>query len=550
MNYAKKRGGGAKMEKWQSKESLMYLLSRLVEHQSITGSYPEVALAEYIHLQLQDLDYFKDNPHMLALHPTSDGRSFVTGLIKNGAAKKTVILISHFDVVDVEDYGQLKNLAFSPYDLTEEIYKNLDKMPLEVQNDLESGEWVFGRGVMDMKAGIALQMSMLEKANAGEFDGNLLFLTVPDEEANSLGMIEAVPVLVEMAKQHDLNYTACLNSEPVFTNYPGDQNLYVYSGSIGKLLPGFFCYGQETHVGEPFSGLNANYMVAEVTKELELNADFCEVVDGEVTPPPTNLMQKDLKEGYSVQIPHVGVTLFNVLGMESSIQQITDKLMKAVKTAARRIEHHYLEKATAFSMLQSYVPEPFKVNVLTYEQLHQRAVTLFGEAEIKRRQDYISANFKDLGDRDLSTRMVFDLAALCKDDGPMIVLFFNPPFYPAVSSRHDPFIQETIHRVMAYSDTKHEVKLKPQHYFPGLSDLSFVGLERTKETIQPLMSNMPLYGQSYTLPLEALEQLKVPVMNLGPKGRDAHKWTERLELTYSFETLHEMLPFTIKQLLR
>ncbi|MFP3490503.1 hypothetical protein R0K20_23160, partial [Staphylococcus sp. SIMBA_130] len=81
---------------------------------------------------------------MLALHPTSDGRSFVTGLIKNGTAKKTVILISHFDVVDVEDYGQFKNLAFSPYDLTEEVYKNLDKMPLEVQNDLETGEWVFG----------------------------------------------------------------------------------------------------------------------------------------------------------------------------------------------------------------------------------------------------------------------------------------------------------------------------------------------------------------------------------------------------------------------
>ncbi|MFP3490939.1 hypothetical protein R0K20_25480, partial [Staphylococcus sp. SIMBA_130] len=70
--------------------------------------------------------------------------------------------------------------------------------------------------------------------------------------------------------------------------------------------------------------------------------------------------------------------------------------------------------------------------------------------------------------------------------------------------------------MLTYSDEKHNVKLKPQHYFPGLSDLSFVGLERTKETIQPLMNNMPLYGQSYTLPLEALEQLKVPVMNLGP----------------------------------
>ncbi|MGA9288655.1 MAG: M20/M25/M40 family metallo-hydrolase [Anaerobacillus sp.] len=538
------------MGKWQTKETLMYLLSRLVEYQSVTGSYPEVALAEYIHLQLQDLSYFQTQPDQLALHPTSDGRAFVTGLVKNGDSKKTVILISHFDVVDVEDYGQFKNLAFSPYDLTDEVYKNLEKMPEEVQKDLEEGEWLFGRGVMDMKAGLALQMSMLEKASLGAFDGNILLLTVPDEEVNSLGMIEAVPVLVDMAKQYDLEYTACLNSEPVFTNYPGDQNLYIYTGSIGKLLPGFFCYGQETHVGEPFSGLNANYMVAEVTRELELNSDFCEVIDGEVTPPPTNLMQKDLKEEYSVQIPHVGVTLFNVLGMESSIQDITDKLLKAVKIAAKRIEANYLTKATEFSKLQSYAPKPFYVNVVTYEELLKRAVELFGEGEIKRRQDYINANFKDLGDRDLSTRMVFDLAALCKDDGPMIVLFYNPPFYPAVSSRHNSFIQETIKRVVDYSQSRHQVTLMPQHYFPGLSDLSFVGLERTKETIKPLMDNMPMYGLSYNLPLDALEQLKVPVMNLGPKGKDAHKWTERLELTYSFETLHDMLPYTINQLLR
>ncbi|WP_347549705.1 M20/M25/M40 family metallo-hydrolase [Pseudalkalibacillus hwajinpoensis] len=538
------------MGKWQTKETLMYLLSRLVEYQSVTGTYPEVALAEYIHLQLQDLAYFQENPEQLSLHPTSDGRSFVTGLVKKGTSKKTVILISHFDVVDVEDYGQFKNLAFSPYDLTDEIYKNLDNMPEEVQQDLETGEWLFGRGVMDMKAGLALQMSMLEKASMGAFDGNILLLTVPDEEVNSLGMIEAVPVLVELAKQHGLEYTACLNSEPVFTNYPGDRNLYVYTGSIGKLLPGFFCYGQETHVGEPFSGLNANYMAAEVTRELELNADFCEVVDGEVTPPPTNLMQKDLKEEYSVQIPHVGVTLFNVLGMESTIQDITDQLLKAVKVAAKRIEDQYLTKAKHFAKLQHYEPKPFHVRVLTYEQLHNRAVELFGEAEIKRREDYITANFKDLGDRDLSTRMVFDLAALCKDDGPMIVLFYNPPFYPAVSSRNDPFIQETIKRVVSHSESEHEVTLKPQHYFPGLSDLSFVGLERTKETIRPLQDNMPLYGRSYNLPLDALEQLKVPVMNLGPKGKDPHKWTERLELTYSFGTLHEMLPYTIRQLLR
>ncbi|TLS36413.1 M20/M25/M40 family metallo-hydrolase [Pseudalkalibacillus caeni] len=537
------------MGKWQTKETLMYLLARLVEHQSVTGSQAEIAIPEYIHLQLSELQYFMDHPDHLLLHPTSDGRKFITGLVKKGDAKKTVILISHFDVVDIEDYGQWKNLAFSPYDLTHEFYKNIDQMPIEVQEDIKTGEWLFGRGTMDMKAGISLHMSMLEQAASGKFDGNILFLSVPDEEANSKGMIEAVPVLLELAKKHSLEYTACLNSEPVFTRYPGDQNLYIYTGSIGKMLPGFFCYGKETHVGEPFSGLNANYMTAEVTKELELNTSFCETVEGEVTPPPTNLLQKDLKEEYSVQIPHVGVTMFNVLGMERSIQGITDDLLAVSRTAANRIEEHYLSRAKAFSKLESYTPQPLKVNVLTYDELLQKAIDKFGEAEIQRRQAYIIANYKILGDRDLSTRIVYDLASLCKDEAPMIVLFYNPPFYPAVSSRKNKLIKRVTQYVKEYAESKHEVILKEQNYFAGLSDLSFVGLESSVEVMLPLTKNMPLFGKHYNLPLDAMEELKVPVINIGPLGRDPHRWTERLEVTYSFETLFDILPFAINELL-
>ena len=51
-----------------------------------------------------------------------------------------------------------------------------------------------------------------------------------------------------------------------------------------------------THVGEPFSGLNANYMASELTRELEFNTDYCEKVGDEVTPPPTVLIQKDFKK--------------------------------------------------------------------------------------------------------------------------------------------------------------------------------------------------------------------------------------------------------------
>ncbi|MGM7701858.1 M20/M25/M40 family metallo-hydrolase [Pseudalkalibacillus sp. Hm43] len=538
------------MKKWQDKESLKELLCHLIEFPSITGSEAELAISEFIHMQLNDLDYFQEHPEDLQIHPTSDGRKFVTAFVRNGNKKETVVLISHFDVVDVEDYGEWKNLAFRPKELTQEFLANIDELPDLVQEDLKESEWLFGRGSMDMKAGLTLQMSMIEKATQGEFDGNLLLLTVPDEEANSTGMMEAVEVLLEMSQLHDLEYKACLNSEPVFTRYPGDTNQYVYTGSIGKLLPGFLCYGMETHVGEPFSGINANYMVSELTKELELNTDFCESIDGEVTPPPTNLMQKDLKEEYSVQIPHVAVTMYNLMVMDRSVSEINKDLLSLASKVAKRIERHLYNHAMTFTQWESFEPLEHHISVFTYQDLLEKAIQQYGEAEIVRRQAYIAANYKVLGDRDLSTRLVYDLASLCKDEGPMIVLFYSPPFYPAVSSRKNPFIKQVVREMIEYAETKHNVVLKEQNYFAGLSDLSFTSLSQSVEGLKPLFRNMPLFQNGYRFPLDELQQLKIPVMNLGPQGRDAHKWTERLNIDYSFGVFHDMLPVAISKLLK
>ncbi|WP_349407690.1 M20/M25/M40 family metallo-hydrolase [Pseudalkalibacillus sp. SCS-8] len=538
------------MKKWQDKESLKELLCHLIEFPSITGSEAELGISEFIYMQLSDLDYFKTNPDDLKIHPTTDGRKFVTALVRNGLKSETVVLISHFDVVDIEDYGEWKNLAFRPKELTQEFMANQSELPELVQEDLKSGEWLFGRGSMDMKAGLTLQMSMVEKAGLGEFDGNILLLTVPDEEANSTGMMEAVEVLLEMSKTHGLEYKACLNSEPVFTRFPGDTNQYVYTGSIGKLLPGFLCYGMETHVGEPFSGINANYMVSELSRELELNTDFCESIEGEVTPPPTNLMQKDLKEEYSVQIPHVAVTMYNLMVMDRSVKEINDDLLALAERVAQRIEKNLYDKAMTFTQWEAFEPLEHKISVFTYQQLLDKAIEQYGEAEIIRRQAYIAANFKVLGDRDLSTRLVFDLAALCKEEGPMIVLFYSPPFYPAVSSRKNAHIKQVVHDMIDYANVNHNVVLKEQNYFGGLSDLSFTSLSQPVSELVPLFGNMPLFSNGYHFPLDELQQLKIPVMNFGPLGRDAHKWTERLNVDYSFGPFHDMLPVAISKLLK
>ncbi|MFD1738721.1 M20/M25/M40 family metallo-hydrolase [Bacillus salitolerans] len=533
---------------WQTKEQLVSLLSKLVEHPSITGSEQEISMAEYIKLQLQQLPYFQEHPDLLQLHPIPDGRLFLTALVKKRDMADTVVLMSHFDVVEVEDYGGWKNLAFRPEELTAVFTENKQLLPPAIQKDIESGDWLFGRGTMDMKAGIALQMSMLERAIQGEIKGNLLLLTVPDEEANSAGMIGAVPKLVELAEKHNLTYKACLNSEPMFSKFPGDQNFYIYTGSIGKVLPGFFCYGKETHVGEPFSGLNANLMVSEVSKILELNTEFCEEVEGEITPPPTNLMQKDLKVEYSVQIPHSAVTLFNVLSMKRPLNEITELLFEQMKLSAKNIEDHYKNQIQKYQQLESFQEPNVNVNVFTYEQLYKLAIQKLGEEEIVRRQNYITANRAQMGDRDFSTKLVQDLASLCKEYAPMIVLFYSPPFYPAVQSSDEDIIITTKTKLIDYARSQYNIELKPLHYFSGLSDLSYIGVKASKDQLGSLLNNMPLYEKGYHFPIDDLAELQVPVINVGPFGRDPHQWTERLHVPISFEVFPDLISYTIKQL--
>jgi arginine utilization protein RocB len=534
--------------KWQTKQQLKQLLCELVHYPSVSGSQAEVLLPQYVAQQLGALDYFQENKEYLQLNPTGDGRYFVTALVKkNEEIRDTIVLVSHFDVVDVQDYGAWKDIAFSPEELTKCFYENKESMPLDVQADLETDEWLFGRGVMDMKCGLALHMSLIEKACSGKFNGNLLLLTVPDEEVNSIGMRAAVPVLVQMAEKYNLTYKLVLNSEPMFARYPGDKTNYVYTGSIGKVLPGFYCYGKETHVGEPLAGLNGNFMASQITNELELNTDFCEVFGGEVSPPPTNLIQTDLKEDYSVQIPHRAVTLFNLFLQKKSMDDVTSSLFELAKRSAKDIEERYHHQAVRFAQLEKSTPQTLSINVFTFDELRSKAIEMFGLEKVEQVEKTVFKNEGNKDERELTIELVDRLGILCKDLAPMIVLFFAPPYYPAVNSSDEPLVQSVVGQLKQYAEKKHGVPFVQQHYFGGISDLSYVGLQQPLAALQALTGNMPMWNQGYSLPFDALEKFNVPVLNVGPVGRDAHKWTERLNVPFAFETVKDLLVYTIEK---
>ena len=534
------------MFKWKSKEQLRQLLCELVQVKSVSGSQAEKDFPDVVASKLSELTYFKENPGHLNRTYLNDGRSFISALVKKSPdTKKTVVLISHFDVVNVQDYGKWKQYAFDPEKLTEQFYSIKNELPEAVRVDMENGNWLFGRGTMDMKCGLALHMSIVEQATFGAYDGNILLLTVPDEEVNSEGMRAAVPKLVQLSKEHNLEYTTILNSEPMFSNFPGDKNNYFHTGSIGKALPGFLCYGKETHVGEPFGGLNANYMASVITAEMELNTDFCEKVGEEITPPPTNLIYLDLKTEYSTQISHRAVTLFNLLLFERSMTEVVSLLQQKAVKAGNEIEQSYMKKAARYSQHTEFTPQQLKVKVMTYEEIYEYALEKYGKERVEK---LLSNCDSEKDDRERTIDLVDQLAALCNELAPMIVIFFAPPFYPAISSGKNGLISNLVNELKQYMHDTLNMEFHIQNYFAGISDLSYVGLNYEKSSIESLINNMPVWDKGYSLPIEDMKKLNVPVLNIGPIGRDPHKWTERLDADFAFGTLVDLLDLTIEKL--
>lgn len=533
--------------KWETVEQLKNLLWELVKVPSITGTEAEARFGNFVYRKLKELPYFQHDPEYLKLHQTKDGRNIVSALVKKKGCRQTVILLSHFDVVGVEDYGPWKDLAFYPEKLTESFNQNREQFSEEVQKDLLSGEWIFGRGTMDMKCGLALHMSMLEKAAQNEFNGNILLLTVCDEEANSVGMRAALPVLGSLSQEFNLDYILCLNSEPMFSHYPGDQNKYFYTGSIGKVLPVFYCMGKETHAGEPLAGLNANYLASMITCEMEVNTEFCERQGSESTPPPTNLMQKDLKKEYSVKIPDRAVTMFNVFLFQKPLQKISEELTAVAKRAARKIEAYIRQQKAGFTNSQTSDVAKTPVHVLTYRELYQYAVKKYGTDRINKIFSETIQDQGNLDDREQSILLADKLALLCKELAPMIVPFYAPPYYPAVCSTEEKKIQEWMPEFIHLVKSTYDIDLIQQNYFPGLCDLSYIGVQPDGD-LQDLLQNMPLWQNGYELPLNKCQPLDIPVMNIGPFGKDAHKMTERLHVRYSLESLPQMLEWTIHRI--
>ncbi|MCG3411713.1 M20/M25/M40 family metallo-hydrolase [Staphylococcus massiliensis] len=525
---------------WQTPEDRYDLLQRLINHQSVTFSEGEQSFPYLVRDLMMELDYFKERQHQITLEPADDARHSVLVHYKAPTSKQTIVLISHFDTVGVEDFGTHESHAFDSADLEGLFKEEPTLLNQESLKDFESGDYIFGRGVMDMKAGLMLHMSLIEKAIREAWDVNLVLVTVPDEEVNSLGMRTAVKALRRIKEAHDLEIKLHLNGEPTFQQASDDNSHYAYTGTIGKLMPAVLCYGRETHVGNPLNGVSSNFMFSFVNQEMEYNTAFQEEFEGEVTPLPLSLMNTNLKHHYDVQTPFRTIGLYNVFTFKETPETVYAKFQEIVKKAAKSCETRYQD-----IMTQANYDMPVAIKVLSYKELKAYATKKLGADAVNA---IIDECLKAQSETHMQSIHIVDtLMHRCREIGPAMVTFFAPPYYPSVNTSYNGEVESILETIRTTSAERFNRESKRLHYFNGICDLSYVRKDASLEDIDTFVDQTPVYNYSYEIAADDIEAISAPVLNCGPIGKDAHKISERLHKESAFNELPVILESIVKK---
>lgn len=530
-------------------QEIFTLLMRLMATQSDTNTFRETYISEQILIWLKEQAYFRANPEYCGLAPLKDDpydRSVVWAFVK-GKTNKTVVLINHHDAIDIEEYGKLKPYALHPEELKEAMLRR--KWSKSVERDLNSDDWIFGRGSADMKSGAAIQLVLTASlAERKDLDGNIVFLSVPDEESLSKGMLSAIPLLSTLRETYNLDFKLAINSEPYF-NQQTDKAIF-YEGSVGKIMPVLYVKGVKSHIGDPFAGFNPSLVLADLQKKTELNVDLCDQFEGEATPPPVWVNLKDRKKAYDASIPEAATGYFNWLTFTRSPQNIMKKLVSISKRTLRDTLIHFQDAYENYCMLTNETPIEIDFNpkVLTYEELLKEAKevnsTKFQEAFDAYQNDLFDLLMKNkITLPESSTRLIEFLSDWVDLEGPAIVIALSGPYYPHVhntyTANHLNYSLEAY--INSISMEHHKVEFVKKNFFMGISDLSYVTWAGNDPDIDCIKSNSPGWDTLYKIPFKDLKTLDMPIVNIGPWGKDLHKITERVFKKDVLETIPNVI---------
>lgn len=532
------------------KHTVRSIMEDLVSVQSDTGTKMEIDAAEKIGRYFEEDDYFSAHPELFGIEDTGDflGRTVVWAL-KRGRGKKTIVLTGHYDAVEIESYGALKDFALSPEKLKREIIKR-GMGDAKVKEHLQSDHWVFGRGTADMKGGLALGIYETLKVCACT-DVSVLFVALCDEENLSAGARSAVDVLLKIKDKFDLEYKGIFILEPQIQQEK--DKFLIYSGSIGKVMPLVVVKGKLAHSASPLKGINSAHLLAEIVSEIDMSTELVTCDKGQKTQVPMVQMMRDLKEVYDVSIPEYSAAYFNLLflGGENG-----ESLLKTIGQLAGSGANAYMEKfKKAFEMTYGAdAPKEERVDfdaplIVDIERLEEMVRKLKPDFASWKKDVIVSLTADIQKGRltlqDASVKYVRELLAQVEVGGPIIVIGICPPYYPSVQNGYmDEGYQKYVSVINSSVKLRGNMELKEVPYFTGIGDgsyFSYVDGEKERTMVDKLI----LPQEIYNIPVSKSVKIGAPCFYLGPRCEDMHQWSERVYMP----DLEELLPAILDDLI-
>ncbi|MCC8308923.1 M20/M25/M40 family metallo-hydrolase [Bacillus amyloliquefaciens] len=545
------------LSKMLPEEKIEAITKSLVALNSINGTLGEGKKADYIKDMIKSFPYFQENPSHVweqAIPEDPYGRKNIFAFIEgNGESLNTVIYHAHLDTVGIEDFGPLKDIAFDS-DRLAEYFSNYE-FDRDVQRDARSGEWMFGRGSVDMQSGIAVHLANLLhfSERRDQLPGHILFMANPDEESQHSGILTSISELKRLKQEKQLRYLAAINNDFITPLYEGDTTRYIYTGAAGKLLPCFAIYGREVHVGDTLSGIDPNLIASEITRRIHNNIHMAENIEGELVLPPTCLYQRDNKEAYNVQTAVSSYVYFNYFIYEKTAKEVMDQLTAVADEACKETEQKLSDYYDEYCERTSLPKKEMSWNVQVYsledylKRLRSRGIDpaqCIGQA---------FQTYEHLELRMRCFKAVEELQKLDPEQGAKVIIFYAPPYLPhnylKEESTRDRLLQHVIQEAVDKTAASTGETFAFKKFFPYLADGSFLSLHETDEEVSAFTDNFPGWDVIGTIPFKEIRELNIPSVNIGVYGKDGHKWTERVYKPYTFHVLPELIQQTTMHLL-
>lgn len=542
---------------WQPFERIRALSYRLVSWPSESGTPGEAAFADRLADLLREIPYFRDHPEDIAVldsHGSPMARNVVA--VVRGKGRRTLALGGHFDTVETANYLDLRHLACRPDELKAALVADLESRPLSAAearalDDLRSGDFIPGRGMLDMKSGIAAGIAVLERfSEMPDRQGNLVLFATPDEERNSRGMRSLRDALPALMRRWELDIAGGVNLDSTSDQGDGSEGRAIYYGTIGKLLPFAFVLGQPSHASYPFEGISAHRIAAEIMLAFEANPALSDIGHGEVSPPPICLEAKDLRGGYEVTTPDRVWLAFNWLFHSRAASDLQADFNAVAGAAMDRALADFHAKAGDYARLTgSGAAAPDTAgSVIPFSELRSRAFRQPGAADrFAALERALEGNDNPL---DVTRQLVTCLAAEARLTGPAVVTGFSSLHYPHShvdeTRGSDRDFAAAIDRARRTIEARHATRFKRREYFTGISDMSFFGQAGNAADLSAVAENTPA---SLWIDRPPADALSYPVVNIGPWGREFHQRLERLYAPYAFNVFPKFLVEIVREVL-